>query len=146
MIQVIAKTGCALIMGAALLVFGAGCGSESATGPERSVEIISLHQSDSGRLVWDPNEERVLALAARATGTESTPEDLRWQQHGWQVDDRDWQGAALRVPVETPGCGYGGQEFTITVHWPDGQKAASVTVWMEKYICDGSPWLEESDS
>ncbi|MBD3298835.1 MAG: hypothetical protein GF341_09290 [candidate division Zixibacteria bacterium] len=145
-IQTRIKIGCALILGAALFVFGAGCGSESATGPQRALEIISPHQSDGDRLVWDPNEEQVLFLGARATGDESSLDDLRWQQEGWQVDDREWTGRSLRVPVETPGCGYGGQEFTITAYWPDGSQAASVTVWMAKYICDGSPWLEGSGS
>lgn len=140
--SILSTVGCALVLGAALFVFGAGCGSESATGPERSLELVSPHPLDGNRLVWDPNEEPVLVLAARAAGRESSPDDLRWRQEGWQVDDRDWTGPSLRVPVETPGCGYGGQEFTISVHWPDGEEAASVTVWMAKYICDGSPWLE----
>ncbi|GAB4328452.1 MAG: hypothetical protein Kow0074_24360 [Candidatus Zixiibacteriota bacterium] len=129
-----------LLVGAAIFLSAGGCGRESATGPEPSVEIVSPHRSTDGRLVWDPNEEPVLYLAARAA---TDVEGLRWRQLGWQVDDSHWRGAVLRVSVETPGCGYGGQEFRISALWPDGREAATVTVWMEKYICDGSPWLEE---
>jgi hypothetical protein len=139
----IARISGALLLGAVLLMTGAHCGNGQPTAPSPGLSIITPHAQSNGRIVWNPNDEPVLVLAVRGEGVSGLPDNLRWQQTGLLTDDAAWTGPVLHLPVDTPGCGFGGQEFTVTVQWPDEQTAAKATVWMEKYLCEGSPWLDE---
>jgi hypothetical protein len=116
-----------------------GCG-EHAFESGASIAISSPHPTEDGIIQWDPNLEPVLVLSVKGNLAASYADSIRWRQDRWQVDDRQWQGQDLRVHISTPGCGYGGQSFVITASSGDGSQIASVTVWMEPYICDGSPW------
>ena len=100
--------------------------------------ISSPHPTENGIIQWDPNIEPVLALSV--TGNLAAADSIRWRQDGWQVDDSHWLGQDLRVHISTPGCGYGSQRFEISAISSDRLQTASVTVWMEPHVCDGSPW------
>ncbi len=127
-----------LALSAPLLV---SCGGQ-ATDSEPVFRIGGGHAVDDGVVQWDPNEEPMLALGVVGDLSSADLAGVTWRHEGWQVNDRDWRGPDLRVAVETPGCGYGGFEFRVIATTPSG-RSASVRVWMEPYICAGSPWLTE---
>lgn len=129
----------AIILAVPVLI--AGCG-ERATEPSSEVRIIGPHPVVDGVVQWDPNQEPVLALSVVTGRLDPDEADaIQWRQRGWQLDDTGWRGQDLRVHIDSPGCGYGGHDFVIKAILPDGAGSVSVTVWMEPYICPGSPWL-----
>jgi hypothetical protein len=129
-----------LFFPASLLTLGCG---DRVTEPASPFSIVSPHSEKNGVVVWDPNTEPILSLSVSGGFDPAEAEAFTWRQQGWQVDDSGWRGINLRVHVDSPGCGYGGHDFVVTAVSPDNSMSASVTVWMEPYICPGSPWLTE---
>jgi len=107
-----------------------------------SVEIVAHHAMEDGKVIWDPNEEPVLALSVRGEISDPRLVSLRWSSNSWAVDLSGQAGPDLRVAASTPGCGFGGYEFEVMA-LSDGKVASSpIIIHMLPYFCPGSPWVE----
>ncbi|MEW5873689.1 MAG: hypothetical protein AB1752_00730 [Candidatus Zixiibacteriota bacterium] len=128
-----------LLTGLAVLL--GSCGRTPLTSAP-SLEIAAHHAMEDGKVIWDPNEEPVLALSVRGDATDPLLASVQWTSTGWGVDLTGRVGPDLRVAATTPGCGFGGFEFQVTALADGGTAKRSITVRMEPYFCPGSPWIE----
>lgn len=129
----------------ALCLTVAGCGRQGIDPVRESgFEIVTAHPVTDGVVFWDPNTEPVLFLAISEGVLAAQGASVTWRQQGLQVGDLGWRGPVMRLHVDTPGCGYGGQTFKVTAELPGlPARQATVVVNMARYLCPGSPWLDE---
>lgn len=129
----------------ALCLTAAGCGRQGVDSvQEPGFEIVTAHPVADGVVIWDPNTEPVLFLAVSEGILPSEEAGVVWRQQGLQVGDLGWRGPVMRLHVDTPGCGYGGQTFEVTAELPGPPaRQTTVVISMARYLCQGSPWLDE---
>lgn len=115
----------------------ASCGQRP-NAPSEQLQLWSTAEAHDGVLKWDPNDAKSLWITAEGL-SENKLETVVWRQSGLPIDDSGWQGRDLLLVAGPTGCGFGGVTFVISAGIPGSNNSASISIEMERYICQGSP-------